>query len=90
MVVNQDHYTNEVFHGGGTYTLDMETFDSPYVIVFMRALVEADDPDDVADVSALQDRMTVEASSSKPLVLQNYDVESYERTGGTTLAATTN
>jgi hypothetical protein len=28
MVINQDHYLNEVFHGGGTYTLDMETFDT--------------------------------------------------------------
>ena len=29
MVVNQDHFINEVFHGGGSYTLDTETFDTP-------------------------------------------------------------
>jgi hypothetical protein len=28
MVINQDHYLNEVFHGGGAYTLDTETFDT--------------------------------------------------------------
>jgi poly(3-hydroxybutyrate) depolymerase len=27
-----------VFHGGATYTLDMETFDTPYGIVYMRIL----------------------------------------------------
>ena len=43
MIVNQDHYINEVFHGGGTYTLDMDTFDTPYVIVYMRTLVDASD-----------------------------------------------
>ena len=63
MVYNQDHYIlNKVFHGGGTYTLDMETFDTPYVIVFMRTLVDADDPDDVAAVNAIQDQMKIEAA----------------------------
>ena len=32
MVVNQDHYINQVFHGGGAYRLDLDTFDTPYVI----------------------------------------------------------
>ena len=33
MIVNQDHFINKVFHGGSTYTLNMDTFDTPYVIV---------------------------------------------------------
>jgi len=52
MVVNQDHYINEVFHGGGTYKLDMETFDTPYVIVYMRTLVDAG-PDGLRALLAL-------------------------------------
>lgn len=32
MIYNQDHFVNEVFHGGGTYTLDMDDFDTRYVI----------------------------------------------------------
>ena len=36
MVVNQDHYINEVFSGGGTYKLDMETFETPFVSVWVR------------------------------------------------------
>lgn len=78
MIVNQDHYINEVFHGGGTYTLDMDTFDTPYVIVYMRTLVDADDPEDVATVNAIQDQMKVEAVSSDSFVLPNYDRNAYE------------
>ena len=78
MIVNQDHYINAVLHGGGTYTLDMDTFDTPYVIVFMRTLVDADDPEDVAAVNAIQDRMQVEAVSADPFVLPNYDRDAYE------------
>lgn len=78
MIVNQDHYINDVFHGGGSYTLDTATFDTPYVIVFMRTLVDASDPDDVAAVHAMQDQMTIEAASSLPFILPDYDEESYE------------
>ena len=78
MIYNQDHYVNAVFHGGGIYTLDMDTFDTPYVIVFMRTLVDADDPEDVAAVNAIQDKMRVEAASSNPFVLADYDEGAYE------------
>jgi hypothetical protein len=77
MIVNQDHYINKVFHGGGTYTLDMDSFDTPYVIVYMRTLVDADDPEDVAAVNAIQDQMKIEAASSNPFILPDYDKESY-------------
>ena len=78
MVVNQDHHINEVFHGGGKYRLDMATFDTPYVIVFIRTLVNADDPDDVAAVNVIQDEMTIKAASARPFVMPEYDEESYE------------
>lgn len=78
MVVNQDHYINKVFHGGGIYTLDMSIFETPYVIVFLRVLVDAADPKDVEAVNAIQDQMTIEAGSSKPFILPDYDEESFE------------
>ena len=43
MVVNQDHYINEVFSGGGSYSLDMDTFDTPFVIVYVRTLIKSGD-----------------------------------------------
>jgi hypothetical protein len=78
MIVNQDHYINDVFFGGGTYTLDTKTFDTPYVMVFMRVLVDAADPEDVAEVNAIQDGMTVNAASSKPFITPDYDEESLD------------
>jgi len=82
MIVNQDHYINEVFHGGGTYTLDVDTFDTPYVAVYMRVLVDASDPQDVAAVNAIQDQMTIEAASAQPFIQPNYDEDAYERLVG--------
>ncbi len=78
MVVNQDHYINEVFSGGGTYQLDMQRFDTPYVVVFLRMLVDAADPEDVAEVNAIQDAMTIEAASSRPFIMPDYDEESFD------------
>ncbi|WP_217352075.1 MULTISPECIES: DUF1214 domain-containing protein [unclassified Ruegeria] len=78
MIVNQDHYINDVFFGGGTYTLDMETFDTPYVIVYLRVLVDAADADDVAAVNMIQDAMSIEANASNPFVAPNYDEEAFE------------
>jgi hypothetical protein len=78
MVINQDHYLNEVFHGGGAYTLDTETFDTDYVAVYRRILVDATDPADLAAVHAIQDQMSIEAASSEPFIVPPYDEESYE------------
>jgi hypothetical protein len=79
MIVNQDHYINEVFFGGGTYTLNLETFDTPYVIVYMRTLVDSADPEDVAAVNAIQDQMEIEAASSEPFIPPNYDEDGFEK-----------
>lgn len=78
MVVNQDHYINDVLVGGGTFTLDMETFGTPYVGLFIRVLVDADDPEDVAAVNALQDQMKIEAPSAKPFIVPDYDQKQFE------------
>ncbi len=78
MVVNQDHYINAVLSGGGTFNLDMDTFETPYVIVFVRTLVDAADPGDIAAVNAIQDQMVIEAASSKAFIPPNYDEDSFE------------
>lgn len=77
MIINQDHYLNTVVHGGGTYTLDMDRFDTPYVAVYLRVLLDATDPADLAAVHAIQDQMSIEATSSEPFIVPLYDEESY-------------
>ena len=77
-VVNQDHYMNRIFRGGGDHILDMETFDTPYVVVIIRILADASDPEDLAAVNALQDQITLEAASAKPFIVPSYDEERFE------------
>ena len=77
-IVNQDHYMNEVFRGGGEYTLDVAKFDTPYVVAIIRTLVDASDPEDLAAVHALQDKIELKAGSTKPFVPTDYDEESFE------------
>jgi len=78
MVVNQDHYINQVFFGGGTYKLDLTTFGTPHVIVIIRMLVDAADPADIAKVNALQDKIKLEAASAKPFAMPDYDMASFD------------
>ena len=78
MVVNEDHYINFVFSHPGTYGLTMDTFDTPFVQLSVRTLVDASDPDDVRAANALQDKLKIEASSSRPYTHPNYDPESYK------------
>jgi hypothetical protein len=80
MVVNQDHYINRVLHEPGPHTLTVDEFDTPWVGVMARILVDPADVDDVAAVNALQDELSVEAASAKPLEPGDYDVESLDAT----------
>ena len=43
------------FHEAGEYELTTQEFDTPYVLVAVRILVDPADPNDVAAVNALQD-----------------------------------
>jgi len=80
MVVNQDHYINRVFHEPGRYTLTVEEFDTPWVAVAARVLVDPADTDDVAAVNNLQDKFVVEAASSSLFEPPDYDTASLEAT----------
>jgi len=85
MIVNQDHYINDVFHDPGTYELTVDRYDTPYVLVGARTLVDPNVPDDVAEVAALQDRMGLEAASAVPFAMPDYDEDSYRETRGAVL-----
>ena len=80
MVVNQDHYINRILHQPGTYGLTVEEFDTPYVPLAARVLVNADDPDDLAAVHTIQDGLGITASSAEPFVMPDYDEPSFTAT----------
>lgn len=80
MVVNQDHYINRIMHDPGEYTLTVEEFGTPWVVVATRILVDPADPADLAVVNALQDELAVEAASSRPFAMPDYEQDSFDST----------
>ncbi len=80
MIINEDHYNNKVYHKPGTYKLTMKEFDTHYVSINFRILVDDLDPEDVKKVWAIQDGIILKANSAKPYTHPNYDLASYEAT----------
>lgn len=80
MVVNEDHYVNGVFHDPGTYELTVDEFDTPFVGLVLRTLVDPSDPEDVAAVNALQDAVTVDAAAAGPYEHPDYEEQSRKAT----------
>ena len=80
MVVDQDHYINRILHDAGEYALTVEEFDTPWVAVAARILVDPADENDLATVNALQDQLSVLAKSSRPFELPDYDKGSFDAT----------
>lgn len=78
-VVNQDHYVNDVFLGGGRYELTVDRFDTPYVALLFRYLVDSEDPTDIAKVTALQDGVTLQANSARPFDEAHYDKGAFDQ-----------
>jgi hypothetical protein len=80
MVVNQDHYINKVYHEAGKYPILIEEFDTPYVLLAARILVDPANPTDVSAVNRLQDQIRLTAGSNRPFAMPEYDEESFTAT----------
>jgi hypothetical protein len=80
MVVNEDHYINRIFHDRGQYELSVEEFDTQFVLLAVRILVDPNDPGDLGAIAALQDKLGLEAGAASPFVLPDYDVPSLDST----------
>jgi len=80
MVINEDHYINKVYDVAGTYKLTIKQFDTPYVTVVARTLVNASDPEDIKKANTVQDQIIVKAASAKPYTHPKYDEVSYKAT----------
>jgi len=80
MIVNEDHYINRVISQPGTYELTVEEYDTPFVTLAVRTLVDPADPDDAAAVNALQDEVTIQTVSTNPYSHPDYDEDSRQTT----------
>lgn len=80
MIVNEDHHINRIFHEPGTYELTVAEFDTDYVLVAARILVDPSSSADVAEANALQDQIQLKAGSADEFVLPDYDKASLDTT----------
>jgi len=80
MVVNNEHYINEVLHDPGDHPLTVDRFETDYVAVAARILVDPNDAADLDAVHGLQDRLVLTAESARPFVMPDYDQASFDAT----------
>ena len=80
MCKTSGHYINRLFHDPGDYGLTVAEFDTRWVLVAVRVLVDPVDPADVAAVSAVQDQLKLHARSSKPFEMPDYETSSFDAT----------
>jgi hypothetical protein len=72
-VVNEDQYTPTVFYGAGKHTLTRAGIGTRYGIVVVRMVVDPANPQDVQQVHALQDALTVSQQSPGAFESPNWD-----------------
>ena len=78
-VINQDHYTPSVYYGAGRRQLTRENVGTRYVVAGIRTLVDPADPKDIAEVHALQDRITVAQKGTGSLDMPAWDAGSHKK-----------
>jgi len=78
-VTNEDQYTRAVYYGAGSQTLTKEGVGTRYGIVVVRALVDPANPQDVQQVHALQDALTVSQQSPGTFEIPNWDEASLKK-----------
>ena len=74
MIVQNDHYINDVFIGAGTYEIKSDT-DSDFVMVAVRTEINLNDPEDVKKVVALQQAIKLDVKGDKVFKQPNYDMD---------------
>jgi hypothetical protein len=78
-IINEDHYTPNVYYGAGSHTLTRENVGSRYVVTAIRTLVDPNNPADVKLVHALQDKVNVSQKSVGRLELPAWDAGSQKK-----------
>jgi hypothetical protein len=78
-VVNEDQYTPAVFYGAGSHTLTKEGIGTRYGSVVVRMLVDPANPQDVQQVHALQDALSVSQQSTGTFEIPNWDETSLKK-----------
>jgi hypothetical protein len=73
IVINQNHFINQVEYGGGSFELTKENVGTRYAIVVFRTFLNPDDPKDVKAAHAAQDGISVKQADKGKLELTDFD-----------------
>lgn len=79
-VMNEDGYTNNIFHGAGEHKMSVAEFDTSFVWVLVRTLVYDSIEGDIDVARTLQDGMSITSNSSNMYTHPSYDQESFDAT----------
>lgn len=74
-IIDQDHYVPAVIYEPGAHTLTRDEIGTQYALLLVRIFVEAEDPDDLEAVHALQDAMTIEQGEGAAFEVPAWDTE---------------
>jgi len=77
-IVNEKEYVNKVFYEPGVYDLTRAEFDTDYVAVIFRTLVDSSDPADIRKANELQNEFRLEAASANTYTHPDYDEKSLD------------
>lgn len=90
-VNDEDHYVYGVYYDAAPHTFSRDDVGTRYLGVFVRTLVDPNDPADLDKVHALQDGIKVEQAATGALAVPAWDKDSLDkvRTALLALAATT-
>src|SRR4030095_2737684 len=86
-VIDEDHYTPNVFYGGGKHTFTRQKIGTRYLSLGVRILVDPTSPKDLEQVRALQDAISI-AQPGGPgrLLVPNWDTTSQKKVRDALLA----
>jgi hypothetical protein len=71
--LDEDHYTQAMFYGPGTYSFSFENVSTRYVLIVVRIMVDPADRADLAAAHALQDGVVVARQGGGRFVIPNWD-----------------
>jgi hypothetical protein len=78
-VIDEDHFSQAVVYGAGSYTFPGEKAYSRYIVVIVRTLVDPTNQNDVEKVHALQDAIKVSQNSPGRFEAPNWDQASRKK-----------
>lgn len=74
-IIDEDHFTKDVFYEPGEYELTKDNVGTRYVCVLVRTLVDPTDPEDIKAANAIQDGLSARQESVGEFEVPDWDQE---------------